>query len=112
MIDKIILGKKYKVVDDKYTRTPLFVHNAFVFYEHDLTKDSACSSCPINEFKKSVEEIPEAPVEWFEVVYKIKGEKTRPSSSSPLFKSKEDFLNFCERNEEDFEFIKLRKVEL
>lgn len=112
MIKEIVLNKKYKVVNARYTRTPLFIHNDYVFYEHDYNVLPHCDCCRVEIFKTDVEEIPESPEEWFEVIYKIKGEKTRPSSSSPLFKSKEDFLNFCDRKESEFEFIKLRKVEL
>ena len=112
MISEIVLNKKYKVLGKEYKRTPLAIHNGWVFYEHNCYALPHCDCCRVEIFKTDVEEIPEAPEEWFEVIYKIKGEKTRPSSSSPLFKSKEDFLNFCDRKEEEFEFIKLRKVEL
>jgi len=52
------------------------------------------------------------PEEWFEVTYRLKGENTRPYSSNFLCRSKEDFLNHHVAKESDYEFIKLRKVDL
>ena len=112
MINEIILGKKYKVANAKYTRTPLFVHNNHVFYEYEWTGGIHYHCCLIDEFKKSVEEIPEAPEEWFEVFFRVKGGNPHPTLASQLYSSKEDFLSAYEKIEEDFDLIKLRKVEL
>jgi len=112
MINEIIIGKKYKVKNGIHTRTPLLVHNTYVFYEHDYSRVSECSYCCIEDFKRDVEEIPETPEEWFQVIHKLKGGNTRPCLASSLFRSKEDFLNAHVAKESDYEFIKLRKVEL
>lgn len=113
MISEIIIGKKYKVLGQEYTRTPLCIHNGWVFYEHNCYKDDlSCSISGVEKFKYDSEEIPEAPEEWFEVTYRLKGGNTRPSLTSSLFRSKADFLNYHEKKEAEFEFIKLRKVEL
>ena len=65
MINEIVLNKKYKVVDDEYTRTPLFLYPPYVFYEynHKGLNHNDCTFCRIDLFKRSVEEIPEPPVE-------------------------------------------------
>lgn len=112
MITEIIIGKKYKGLWDEYIRTPLCVHPPYVFYEHNWKGFNDCTFCRIDEFKKFVEEIPEAPEEWFSVIYKTKGENTRPYLSNFLYRSKEDFLNHHVAKESDYEFIKLKKVEL
>lgn len=112
MISEIIIGKKYKGISDEYTRTPLCVHPPYVFYEHNWKGFNDCTLCRIDEFKKFVEEIPKAQEEWFGVIYKLKGGNTRPSTSDTLYRSKADFLNYCERKEAEFEFVKLTKVEL
>ena len=112
MINEIIIGKKYKVKNSNYTRTPLFIHNEYVFYEHDYSGFLECAHCCIEYFERDVEEIPEAPEEWFQVIHKLKGGNTRSCLASPLFRSKEDFLNSRVAKESDYEFIKLRKVEL
>ena len=112
MISEIIIGKKYKVVNARHTRIPLYIHNDYVFYEHDYNVCPHCDCCRIEIFKTDVEEIPETPEEWFEVIHKLKGGNTRPCLASSLFRSKEDFLNAHVAKESDYEFIKLRKVEL
>ena len=112
MITEIIIGKKYKVVGKECTVTPLAIHNGWVFYEHNCYDDLYCSSSGVEEFKYDSEEIPETPEEWFGVIYKLKDRNSRPNISDNLFRSKEDFLNYCEGKEAEFEFIKLKKVEL
>ena len=112
MITEIVLNKKYKVTGAKHTRIPLFVHNEYVFYEHDYNVLPHCDFCRVEIFKTDVEEIPESPEEWFSVIHKLKGGNTRPSTSDFLYRSKADFLNYCGRKEAEFEFIKLKKVEL
>ena len=112
MISEIIIGKKYKVVSGTYTRKPLFIYDNWVFYEHDYKGRTACTACSIVEFRIDNEEIPETPEEWFQVIHKLKGGNTRPCLASSLFRSKEDFLNAHVAKESDYEFIKLRKVEL
>jgi hypothetical protein len=112
MITEIVLNKKYKVLGQEYTRTPLCIHNGWVFYEHNCYDDLSCSSSGVEEFKYDSEEIPESPEDWFSVISKLKGGNTRPSTSDFLYRSKADFLNYCGRKEAEFEFIKLRKVEL
>ena len=112
MITEIVLNKKYKVLGQEYTRTPLCIHNGWVFYEHNCYDDLSCSSSGVEEFKYDSEEIPEAPEEWFEVTYRLKGGKHHPTLESHLYSSKADFLNCYKKEETAFEFIKLRKVEL
>jgi hypothetical protein len=63
MITEIVLNKKYKVTGVKHTRIPLFVHNEYVFYEHDYNVLPHCDFCRVEIFKTDVEEIPEAPEE-------------------------------------------------
>lgn len=112
MIKEIVLNKKYKVLGQEYTRTPLCIHNGLVFYEHNCCNDLSCSISGVEDFKRGNEEIPEATEEWFEVIHKVKGVNTRPVVNGHLFRSKADFLNYREENEAEFEFVKLRKVEL
>lgn len=112
MISEIIIGKKYKVLGQKYTRTPFCIHNGWVFYEHNCYDDLSCSSIGVEEFKYDSEEIQEAPEEWFEVIYRLKGGNTRPSLASSFFRSKADFLNYHDAKESEYEFIKLKKVDL
>ena len=113
MINEIIIGKSYRVKGmEDYTRAPLFVHQPYVFYEYTVVQDTGCGFCTIDAFKTDSEEIPEAPEEWFQVIHKLKGGNTRPCLASSLFRSKEDFLNAHVAKESDYEFIKLKKVEL
>ncbi len=57
---------------------------------------------------------PEAPEEWFEVFYRLKNGKLHPNPTlaSHLYRSKEEFLSCYKKEEESFDLIKLRKVEL
>ena len=112
MITEIVLNKKYKVVSGAYTRKPLFIYDKWVFYEFNFGDSTGCSSCSVEDFKRDNEEIPEAPEEWFAVIYKLKGRNSRPNISDNLYRSKADFLNYCERKESDYEILKLKKVEL
>lgn len=115
MISEIEIGKSYRIKGMKdYTRTPLFVHQPYVFYEYTVVQDTGCGFCTIDDFKTYSEEIPEAPEEWFEVFYRLKNGfgNPHPTLASHLYSSKADFLNCYKREETAFEFIKLRKVEL
>lgn len=112
MITEIVLNKKYKGVSDEYTRTPLCVHPPYVFYEHNWKGFNDCTFCRIDEFKKFTEEIPEAPEEWFEVIFQVELGNSKPHKCSVLYKSKSDFLNSTSTKENDYKFIKLRKVDL
>lgn len=112
MIKEIVLNKKYKGLWDEYIRTPLCIHPPYVFYEHDWKGVKDCTFCHIDAFKRFAEEIPEEPEEWFGVIYKLKNRNSRPNISGNLYRSKEDFLNYCESKESDYEILKLKKVEL
>ena len=61
MIKEIEIDKKYKVKNSTHTRTPLLVHNTYVFYEHDYHGYASCAHCCIDDFLKDTEEIPETP---------------------------------------------------
>ncbi len=109
MITEIVIGRTYfhNVSGDK--RRVLFFDDKYVFY---ILNEKIYNFTPSSTFIDTHSEIPEAPEEWFEVFYRLKNGKLHPTLASHLYRSKEDFLSCYKKEEESFDLIKLRKVDL
>lgn len=110
MSNEICVGKKYKVKNARYTRTPLFINNEYVFYEHDYNGFPSCAHCRIVDFESDVEQIPEEKVKWFKVIYKRK-DALRPSYCMMMFKSEYDFFDGKGFTKDDLDFFHMEEIE-